>query len=163
MSSPCNDCSLDCFTDECPLKCVFNSVTLKEDWRSILDEEQDMINDEVTDDDLSSALRAMFPHGHEKFIDLCMKEMELHSRKNYDYAHGGNPLGNFTRVANILSNYPRLKLTPPVIALVYAMKQLDAVLWQLSQGYEGQVEGIDEKARDIHVYVKLFRILLEEA
>jgi len=115
---------------DCGLKHLF---TPEEDWRSILDEEQDMINDEVTDDDLSSALRAMFPYGHERFIELSLKEMELHSEKNYDYAHGGNPLGNFVRVANILSNYSGLKLTPAVIALIYMFKQLDSTLWQLSQ------------------------------
>ena len=50
-----------------------------------------------------------------------------------------------------------------VIALIYAFKQLDSTLWQLSQGYEGQVEGMDKRLEDVHVYVKLARILLEEA
>lgn len=127
-----------------------------DNWRDILDD----VNKQPT---IQEQLREGFPYGHERFIELSLDEMSLHSQKNYDYAHGGNPLGNFVRVANILSNYPGLKLTPPVVALIYAMKQLDAVLWQLSQGYEGAVEGIQDKAQDIHVYVKLFRILLEEA
>ena len=135
----------------------------EEDWRRILDEEQEVLAPKIDYDVVTDVLRRVFPHGHEKFIELSLQEMSLHSKKNYDYAHGGDPLGNFVRVASILSNYPRLKLTAPVVALVYAMKQLDAVLWQLSQGYEGTVEGIDDKAMDIHVYVKLFRILLEEA
>jgi hypothetical protein len=113
--------------------------------------------------DIHEELRDMFPYGHVDFIPMTVKEIALHSKKNYDYAHGGDPLGNFVRVSKILQMYPGLTLTPPVVALVYAMKQVDAVLWQLSQGYEGQVEGIQDKAQDIHVYIKLFRILMEES
>jgi len=143
-----------------------------EDWRSILDEEEEETPADITkrriigDTDefsLRDHLKKQFPYGHERFIELCIEEMALHSKKNYDYAHGGNPLGNFTRVANILSNYPGLKLTPAVIALIYMFKQLDSTLWQLSQGYEGEVEGMDKRLEDVHVYAKLARILLEKA
>jgi hypothetical protein len=91
---------------------------------------------------------------------MTLDEQKLHSEKNSDYAKGGNPLGNFTRVAAILSNYPKLKLdSPTVIAIVYAMKQLDAALWMLNEGYEGKVENIDTRLQDVHVYMKLARIL----
>ena len=45
---------------------------------------------------------------------------------------------------------------------VVAMKQFDAVLWMMSQGYEGEVENVDAKMTDIHVYIKLARILYKE-
>jgi len=102
-------------------------------------------------------------HGHPKYLDLTEKELELHSTKNRDYAGGGDPLGNFHRVANILDLYPGLDLgEPTVVTLVYALKHLDAVLWQLSQGYEGKVDSLDERMADIHIYLKIARILYGE-
>lgn len=101
--------------------------------------------------------------GHPLFYEMLEAERKLHSEKNSDYAKGGNPLGNFNRVAAIMSNYPKLKLdSPTVIAIVYAMKQLDAALWMLSEGYEGKVENIDARLQDVHVYMKLARILETE-
>jgi len=101
--------------------------------------------------------------GHPLFRKLTEEEIKLHDAKNADYAKGGNPLGNFYRVAAILSNYPRLDLSDPtVVAVVYALKQLDAGLWMLNEGYEGQVENIDTRFRDVHVYFKLARILHSE-
>jgi len=98
--------------------------------------------------------------GHPLFYKMTEAEQKLHSEKNMDYAKGGNPLGNFNRVAAILSNYPNLKLdNPTVIAIVYACKQLDAALWMMNQGYEGKVENIDTRLQDVHVYMKLARIL----
>uniref|UniRef100_A0A6M3JZL2 Uncharacterized protein n=1 Tax=viral metagenome TaxID=1070528 RepID=A0A6M3JZL2_9ZZZZ len=89
--------------------------------------------------------------------------MELHSEKNHDYAQGGDPLGNFKRVATILGLYPNLRLSnPEVVALVYSMKQLDATLWMLSRGYEGSVENVGTRLGDVAVYTKLARILHEE-
>jgi hypothetical protein len=41
-------------------------------------------------------------------------------------------------------------------------KQLDATLWLLNNNAEGQVEGIDDRLKDIHVYAKLARILYKE-
>jgi hypothetical protein len=108
-------------------------------------------------------LRIAYPNGHPRFLPLTVDELKLHSEKNKDYAQGGNPLGNFLRVARLLSNYPNLKLdNPVVVAIVYALKQLDCVLWMLNQGYEGTVEDVDSRLRDIHVYMKLARILYGE-
>jgi hypothetical protein len=112
---------------------------------------------------IKEELKREFPHGHPDFIALTLEELDLHSKKNRDYSFGGNPLGNFTRVAAILSNYPNLKLNDPtIVALVYLFKQLDAVLWLLNTDREGQVEGVDERLKDIHVYAKLARILYKE-
>ena len=103
-------------------------------------------------------------YGHPKFYELCKEEMELHSRKNHDYAKGGDPLGNFIRVARILALYPNLKLSDPaVVAIVYLMKQFDATLWMLSNGHEAKVEGHKERWQDISVYSKIISILIEDA
>ena len=108
-------------------------------------------------------LKELFPHGHPKFIDLTLDELALHNRKNKDYAQGGHPLGNFHRVSTILGLYPGLNLAKPiVVALVYMLKQLDAVLWMLCRGYEGEVEGVDARLADVYVYAKLCRILAKD-
>ena len=104
-------------------------------------------------------LHALFPHGHPDFIDLMLDMMALHNQKNHDYARGGDPLGNFDRVASILSNYDLDLASPTVVALVYMLKQLDAALWMLSVGYEGAVEGVDKRLEDVGVYAVLVRIL----
>lgn len=102
-------------------------------------------------------------HGHPMFHQLLDEEKILHDKKNHDYAQGGDPLGNFRRVAKILSLYPNLKLSnPAVVAMVYSMKQLDATLWLLSNGHEAKVEGFKERLQDVSVYSKIISILLEE-
>lgn len=103
-------------------------------------------------------------HGHPDFYKLTQQELELHSRKNKDYAQGGDPLGNFKRVSVIKKLYPGLPWDSPVgVALGYMLKQLDAAFWMLSQGYEGEVENVDSRLTDVHVYVKIARVLLREA
>ena len=110
---------------------------------------------------VEETLKEVYPHGHTGFIGLSIDEMALHSRKNHDYARGGHPLGNFKRRASIYSNYPGLDLgDPTVVALVDAMKQLDAALWMKCQGYSGDVEGITSRLSDVSVYAKL-AILIE--
>lgn len=114
--------------------------------------------------DVIGSLRARYPGGHPDFIPLTIDEVALHAEKNSDYARNGDPLGNFMRVARILAQYPGLSVSDPVVvALVYAMKQLDAALWMLAKGYEGSVENIDTRLRDVHVYMKLARILAARA
>lgn len=109
---------------------------------------------------LLKTLREVFPHGHKDFNPMTLKEMKLHSEKNYDYAAGGDPLGNFTRVAAILGQYKGLSLSDPVvIAIVYAMKQIDACLWMLSEKREGKIEDVNSRLGDVSVYVKLAMIL----
>lgn len=102
-------------------------------------------------------------YGHPRFYDLIREEIELHSRKNYDYAVGGDPLGNFRRVADILSHYPNLDLKKPaVVAMVYMMKQMDAILWYMNQGHNLSSESVYDKLRDISIYSKLMSILMWE-
>ena len=54
----------------------------------------------------SELLHNQFQHGHPKYIELALRDIELHNKKNHDYAQGGDPLGNFQRVSEILSLYP---------------------------------------------------------
>lgn len=98
-------------------------------------------------------LRQAFPYGHPEFIPMLVEKAKLHSDKNHDYAKGGNPLGNFDRVAGILGQYPGLKLNDPVIVmLIYALKQVDAILWGFAQGIEQKVEGPIDRLGDVLVY-----------
>jgi len=98
-----------------------------------------------------------------EFEKLTQEELELYNAKNADYTKGGEPMGNFHRVAKFFSQYPNLNISDPVIvAMVYMLKQLDAVLWMLNQGYEGGVEGVDDRLKDVHVYAKIARILYKE-
>jgi len=108
-----------------------------------------------------SLLCPQYPNGHSDFIPMCLEEMELHSNKNADYARGGNPLGNFHRVSDMLNSFG-IALSPAQVALVYMMKQVDAVGRMLGKGYEGRVEGIDGKLQDISIYAKLIRIIHRE-
>ena len=108
-------------------------------------------------------LRGQFENGHPEFIARMVNLLDLHDGKNHDYAKGGDALGNFKRVASLLSNYPGLDLSKPaVVAFVYALKQIDAVLWMLSQGHEAVVEGVSERLDDISVYMQLVALLLGE-
>lgn len=101
--------------------------------------------------------------GHPLFIKLTEEELELHSTKNKDYAQGGNPLGNFNRVSAIKRLYPGMDWSSPVgVCLGYMLKQQDAGFWMLAQGYEGEVEDVDTRFRDVHIYMKLARILHRE-
>ena len=111
-----------------------------------------------TTKDVTELLRAAFRYGHEDFIPMTIAEMDLHSRKNHDYAHGGDPLGNFHRVSDQLK-IMGVNIPPHMVAIIYAQKQIDAATQMMTQGYEGSVEGVDERLADVHVYYKLARIL----
>ena len=109
-------------------------------------------------------LREKFPNGHPDFIEKCLGEIVLHSDKNHDYAFNSDPLGNFKRVANILSMYPALNLSDAAtVAMVYALKQIDAWLWLKSNGHEAKSEGLSTRIRDVAVYAKLIEIIDDES
>ena len=98
-------------------------------------------------------LKQVFPHGHPHFVPLMVKLMDLHSKKNHDYARGGSPLGNFDRVAGMLKLWPNFPYdTPAGVAFIYALKQVDAEAWSMCQGGECKVEGIAERITDQVVY-----------
>jgi hypothetical protein len=114
--------------------------------------------------ELGDELRNLFPHGHSKFIEFTLKELDLHSRKNYDYSFGGDPLGNFKRVSAIKKLYPNVDWSSPVgVAIGYLLKQFDVALWFLSSGHKAIVEGPAERWQDISVYSKIISILIGES
>ena len=102
--------------------------------------------------------------GHSLFKELTDEELALHEEKNQDYRSDSDPLANFKRVASWMSLYPNMDwATPEGVAIVYAMKQQDAALSLLERGVEGGVENVDTRARDVHVYYKIIRILHRES
>lgn len=112
---------------------------------------------------MADLIRSMYPHGHPDFIPTMLKLIKLHSDKNHDYALGGPPLGNFTRVAQIMQLYPKYPWATPVgAATVYMLKQFDAFMWQTRAGFEAKVEGAEPRLRDITVYSQLIAIMLRE-
>lgn len=112
--------------------------------------------------DVMSGLRHVFPHGHQDFIRITVDEIELHSRKNKDYAEGGDPLGNFRRTETIKRLYPGFDWASDYGgAADYMLKQVDAVLWSLAHQKGTECESLDDKLRDISVYAKLIRIMLK--
>lgn len=121
------------------------------------------IDERVTAKELAKALqRKWAPHGLPDFAEMALKEIELHSDKNHDYAAGGNPAGNFDRVATILSLYPNFPWNRPEgVAMIYALKQIDATCWNLDQARKSKAEGIDGRLQDVGVYSKIIRSLLK--
>ena len=104
-------------------------------------------------------------HGHHKFYEFLKEEAELHSIKNHDYAEQDKPLGNFDRVAHWIDYYNLLNApysTRTKVAIFYMLKQLDCLLNAYGKGKQMQAEGFAPRTQDISVYIKLFRILLED-
>lgn len=108
-----------------------------------------------------SLLGGINPYGHAGFIPLAIAEIELHSVKNKDYARGGDPLGNFKRVADQMTGLG-VKYTPAQVAFIYMAKQYDAAGRMLFGGYEGETEGLADRLRDVAVYAKLIQLLKAE-
>ncbi len=106
-------------------------------------------------------LRKDMPHGHRGFIPMLLEQMELHSTKNFKYAYGGDPMGNFNRVAAIMRLYPDINWAQPeCVALIWSFKQLDAALWMLNSGHDAKsLEGIDACLNDVGVYAALTRLI----
>ena len=113
--------------------------------------------------DVMDTLHQVFPNGHQDFITVTMDEIELHSLKNADYAGvGSDPLGNFRRTESIKRLYPGLDWASDYGgAIDYMLKQFDAVMWNLSRQKDTSCESLDDKIKDISVYAKLVRIMLQ--
>ena len=95
------------------------------------------------------------------YEELTQKELELYKAKNKDYTQGGDPYGNFKRVSTILSLWG-IHLPPYTVALVYMMKQVDAMGRMLGEGYEGETESIESRLMDISIYAKILILLRQE-
>lgn len=107
-------------------------------------------------------------YGHPKFHDMLKEIGDLHDKKNFDYAEGGQqgPLGNFKRIAAIASLYPRTDAwsNPTGVALTYMLKQLDAALMIHTTGKKSKTgENLNERLRDVAIYALLAIILSEDA
>ena len=101
--------------------------------------------------------------GHPMFYKLTEDEIRLHDEKNADYRSDTDPLANFKRMASIMALYPKMNwATPEGVTIVCALKQQDACLSLLERGKDGGVESVDTRARDVHVYWKIMRILHRE-
>jgi hypothetical protein len=112
--------------------------------------------------DVIEQLRSVYPHGHPSFIKFILEDAALHSSKNRDYAFGGDPLGNFERVASILRNYPDFPVASREgVVVLYMLKQLDAVFWNLCQGHKLN-ESLLERIRDITVYSVILRCMVQK-
>lgn len=131
-----------------------------EDWLRASQSAADKFMSQMTVEDVTEGLRAVYPNGHKHYLPVALKQLELHSKKNNDYAAGGDALGNFSRVAAILANYPNLKLSDRrVVALVYALKQIDAVLWGINANITHKVEGLASRLDDIAVYATIVQCM----
>lgn len=119
-------------------------------------------NTEVEVTAQANQFRVRYPHGHPHFLEPTLAELQLHSDKNHDYSSGGDPLGNFDRVAAIKQLYPGFPdATPAGVAINNLLKQLNAVLWGLSKSIEHKVEGYAGRLQDISVYSKIVSIILD--
>jgi len=111
-------------------------------------------------------VREKFPHGHPDFYEIMIDLMDLHNRKNHDYASDENPLSNFQRVGHLADIYNvwGWKVSSAVkIACINKLKQFDAYMNLLQEGKEALVEGVPERLKDVAVYSVLEMILLEES
>lgn len=111
---------------------------------------------------LQEELMRKLPNGHPDFIPRLLEMAKLHNAKNADYAGDGDPLGNFERCAAIKQLYPGFPdATAAGMAINFALKQFDAVLFNMANGTSTSVESMADKFRDIAVYAILTAILLE--
>ncbi|KKN16819.1 hypothetical protein LCGC14_0972040 [marine sediment metagenome] len=98
--------------------------------------------------------------GDPMFYELTDDEIRLHDEKNQDYRSTSNPVANFDRVAAWMALYPDMDWArPEMVAILYAQKQIDSAMSLMERGMEGGVETIDTRARDVHIYWKLFRVI----
>lgn len=104
--------------------------------------------------------------GHPRFYQIIETMSSLHDQKNTDYAAGTaeGPLGNFTRVSQIMRLYPGFDWASPFGAAMAGMlKQLDAAFTLRAQKRESVTgEPIASRLMDVAVYATLGIILEEE-
>lgn len=94
------------------------------------------------------------------FLEITLEELELHSRKNKGYTHGGDPLGNFNRVSALKKQYHGIDWESPMgTALDYYLKQFDAFMWMMCQHYEDESEGIGGRLGDMSIYTKIMMVI----
>ncbi len=101
--------------------------------------------------------------GHPRFHQIIAEIQDLHDRKNRDYTGGdtSRPLGNFERVAAWMQMYPKMNwATPENVAMIYAMKQVDAALVLRESGIQSVTgEPITNRLRDVAVYSMIQEVI----
>lgn len=102
--------------------------------------------------------------GDPKFYKILEEIGILHDNKNKDYATSEDPLQNFRRVAMWCRKYNLITKGNELVkvALIYFLKQLDAVLKLLKENQRGMVEGVPQRLNDMVAYSIIARILYEE-
>ena len=118
----------------------------------------------MTRNNIEQHLRKMFPYGHQDFISKIIDLAALHSKKNFKYAYGGEPFGNFKREAVIMSLYPQIKWNTYLgVCLSNMLKQLDATLWEYNSGHSDKaIESMDKCLEDVSVYAVIAQIMVKE-
>lgn len=102
-------------------------------------------------------------YGHKKFYKIIEELKEIHSKKNFDYAGMGDPLGNFKRCGQMTKAlFKNDKNKELKIALCYMSKHFDAVMDMVGQGRKFKVENLKDKFKDLAIYSILCIIMLEE-
>jgi len=102
-------------------------------------------------------------YGDPRFYDILKELADLHSRKNFQYASKGTPLGNFQRCGNLAGKLFKNHVPKPLgIAMILMSKQIDAVYDIVGEGKVGTLEALEDKFRDMAVYSIICMILVEE-
>ena len=103
-------------------------------------------------------------YGHKDFYKLLEEEKQLHNDKNYQYASGDDPLGNFRRVGQLCHKILNNPNVPDElkVAMVNMAKQIDGVYDIIGEGKKNTIESVEDKFRDISVYSKICIILYRE-
>jgi len=115
-------------------------------------------------EEIVKEFKKLFKHGHPMFYEIILSNCQLHNDKNRDYATIDEPLGNFVRVGKWAREYGLITegYEATKVALLFALKQWDAVLKLMRDNQKGKVEGVSERLNDISVYSIIARILYEE-
>lgn len=102
-------------------------------------------------------------YGHPTFYKIVEELKQLHSKKNFQYASQGNPLGNFERCGTLAHKLFKEHVPKPLGAAMLLMaKQIDAVYDIVGEGKVGTLEALEDKFQDIAVYSIICMILIEE-
>lgn len=99
---------------------------------------------------------------YNNFKELLDYEFKLFVSKNTEYSGKDDIHGNPIRVSKILSLYPNLKLSnPETILIVYMMKHLDSILYNLSNNNKMSIESYKERLIDLAIYINFLILLIE--
>lgn len=109
-------------------------------------------------------MKKEYHHAHPRVIEIFEELMELHNRKNHQYATGEDPLGNFNRRAEqTAGKFIKDGLNKPLCVVLGDMsKQVDAVFDMVGRQKKNTVEEVDDKLRDIAVQAVIAIVLSEE-